>query len=245
MLVIEGPQGLKKSTALRVLADAIVPGLFTDEISDPNSKDAAMQMQGAWIIEIAELDAFRRAEITQIKAWLSRQTDRFRRAIRQDRGGLRTALHIRRYSEPYRHRLSERPSGGRRFWPFEAGKIDLDALKADAQQLWAEAVAAFKDGEAWWLDEDESVYAKIAQEARYEEDPGNEMIDTFIANRTTVSLIEVMKDALEIPPERRNAIVVKRVASHLHSRGWARIADGKNLLYATGQDGLTRLPDMV
>lgn len=231
MLVIEGPQGLKKSTALRVLADAIVPGLFTDEISDPNSKDAAMQMQGAWIIEIAELDAFRRAEITQIKAWLSRQTDRFRRPYGKIVEDFERRCIFAGTVNPIGIGYLKDPSGGRRFWPFEAGKIDLDALKADAQQLWAEAVAAFKDGEAWWLDEDESVYAKIAQEARYEEDPYNEMIDTFIANRTTVSLIEVMKDALEIPPERRNAIVAKRVASHLHSRGWARIADGKKTYY--------------
>ena len=75
MLILEGPQGVKKSTALKTLAGG---DWFTDELPEVGSKDAALHMQGVWIIEIAELDAIGRAEVSRIKAFLTRTVDRFR-----------------------------------------------------------------------------------------------------------------------------------------------------------------------
>lgn len=63
-----------KSTALKTLADP----WFTDEIAELGSKDAAMQTRGVWIIEIAELDSMSRADVSKIKGFISRTTDRFR-----------------------------------------------------------------------------------------------------------------------------------------------------------------------
>jgi len=236
MLVLEGPQGLKKSSALRILSDAVVPGVFTDEISDPNSKDAGLQMQGAFIIEIAELDAFRRAEITQIKAWLSRQVDRFRRPYGKIVEDFPRGCVFAGTVNPIGIGYLKDPSGGRRFWPVECGKIDLDRLAKDAPQLWAEAVAAYQDGEEWWLSDDEQVYATIAQAARYEEDPYNTMIDEYIHGRATVTLLDIMQHALDIPKERRSAIVNKRVAAHLHSRGWQRVSEGSGRVFYAAPD---------
>jgi predicted P-loop ATPase len=73
-LVLEGPQGLLKSTALKALATP----WFTDEISDLGTKDAAMQVRGVWIIELAELDAMGRPEASRTKSFMSRSTDRYR-----------------------------------------------------------------------------------------------------------------------------------------------------------------------
>lgn len=73
-LILEGPQGIKKSTALRVLTEP----WFTDEIAELGSKDAALQMQGIWTIEIAELDSMSRTEVGRVKAFMSRPSDRFR-----------------------------------------------------------------------------------------------------------------------------------------------------------------------
>ena len=73
-LILEGEQGTKKSTALKVLAQP----WFTDEIAELGSKDAALQTHGVWIIEIAELDSMNRSEVGEIKAFMSRTTDRFR-----------------------------------------------------------------------------------------------------------------------------------------------------------------------
>jgi Virulence-associated protein E/Domain of unknown function (DUF3854) len=73
-LILEGPQGIKKSTALRALAGEY----FTDELADLGSKDAALQIRGVWIVEISELDSLARSEIASIKAFMSRTADRFR-----------------------------------------------------------------------------------------------------------------------------------------------------------------------
>ena len=73
-LILEGPQGIRKSTALRTLAGEF----FTDELADLGSKDAAMQTRGVWIIELSELDSLSNSDVARIKAFMSRTTDRFR-----------------------------------------------------------------------------------------------------------------------------------------------------------------------
>jgi predicted P-loop ATPase len=73
-LILEGPQGIRKSTALRILAGEY----FTDELADLGTKDAAMQTRGVWIIELSELDGLSHSDVARIKAFMSRTTDRFR-----------------------------------------------------------------------------------------------------------------------------------------------------------------------
>ena len=75
MLILEGPQGGKKSSAIKTLAGA---EWFTDELAEIGTKDAAQQMRGVWVVEFAELDAISRAEVSRIKAFLTRTTDRYR-----------------------------------------------------------------------------------------------------------------------------------------------------------------------
>ncbi|HUA85936.1 MAG TPA: VapE domain-containing protein [Bryobacteraceae bacterium] len=76
-LVLEGPQGIMKSTALKVLADP----WFTDEIADLGSKDSSMQVHGVLLVEIAELDAMQKSEVSRIKAFMSRPVDRYPAAL--------------------------------------------------------------------------------------------------------------------------------------------------------------------
>lgn len=222
MLVLEGDQGLKKSTALRALSDGLIPGIFTDEMSDPNSKDAGLQMQGAWIVEIAELDAFRRAEVSQIKSWLARQTDRFRRPYGKIVEEFpRSCVFAGTVNPVGNAGYLKDPTGARRFWPVEATSIDIQRLQHDAPQLWAEAVALYRDGVNWWLDKEEEALARGAQSQRYEEDPYGELIDGIIFGRKDVRLHVIMNE-LEIPKERRSAMVARRITAHLSRRGWTR-----------------------
>ena len=72
--IFEGPQGARKSTAVRTL---FYPW-FSDELADLGSKDAAMQTRGVWGLEVSELDAMSRTEVSRIKSFISRTTDRFR-----------------------------------------------------------------------------------------------------------------------------------------------------------------------
>jgi putative DNA primase/helicase len=139
-LILEGPQGIRKSTALRTLAGEY----FTDELADLGSKDAAMQTRGVWMIELSELDSLSHSEVARIKAFMSRTTDRFRPPY-----GMRLVESPRQcvFAGTVNHSTYLRDeTGGRRFWPVTCGQIDIEALGRDRNQLWAEAKAGFDAG---------------------------------------------------------------------------------------------------
>jgi predicted P-loop ATPase len=139
-LILEGPQGFRKSTALKTIAGEF----FTDELEDLGSKHAAMQTRGVWIIELSELDSLGHAEVARIKAFISRTTDRFRPPY-----GMRLVESPRQciFAGTVNHGTYLRDeTGGRRFWPVVCGAIDVAALQRDRDQLWAEAKARFRTG---------------------------------------------------------------------------------------------------
>jgi predicted P-loop ATPase len=142
-LVLEGPQGLLKSTTPRRLAEP----WFTDEISDLGTKDAAMQVRGVWIIELAELDAMGRPEASRTKAFMSRSTDRYRPPYGRH---LVEVPRERVFAGTVNHdTYLKDETGGRRFWPVRCGTIRIDDLRRDRDQIWAEAVARFRACETW------------------------------------------------------------------------------------------------
>jgi len=170
-LILEGPQGIRKSTALRILAGEH----FTDELADLGSKDAAMQTRGVWIIELSELDSLSHSDVARIKAFMSRTTDRFRPPY-----GMRLVESPRQcvFAGTVNHSTYLRDeTGGRRFWPVACGRIDVDALVRDRDQLWAEAKVGFEAGSVWWLDTAELIQLASDQQVdRYEGDPWEEVI---------------------------------------------------------------------
>lgn len=219
MLILEGLQGLKKSTSLKILADAIGPHLFTDEVSDPGSKDAGLQMQGVWIIEISELDAMRKSDVSTLKAWLSRRSDRFRRPYGKITETFERGCVFAGTLNPDGVGYLKDPSGARRFWPVTVNSISLDALKSDAPQLWAEAKHLYQQGKQWWLDPVEEKAAVHVQAARFEIDPWTDLVASALVGRTSVSVREIM-DALDIPKHTRQAIHDRRIRQILHAKHW-------------------------
>jgi predicted P-loop ATPase len=216
--IIEGPQGIGKSRAVRILFDP----WFSDEVADLGSKDAAMQMSGVWCIELSELDAYSRAETGRIKAWTSRNVDRFR--------------------PPYGSRVIESPracvfvgttngdsylkdeTGNRRFWPVRATRIDIQALAKDRDQLWAEARRLYSAGAAWWLLNREAVdQAKQEQLARLIDDPWDGLISAYVAPLTDVSIADVLAEAICLDRSRWGQVEQNRIARCLKARGWLRV----------------------
>jgi predicted P-loop ATPase len=213
MLVLEGPQGLKKSSALRTLFG---PEFFTDEVASVDSKDAAMQIQGVWCAELAEMHAMTKAEANRIKEWLSRQVDRYRPPYG------RTVVNAPRRSvvvgtiNPEGGYLRD-PTGGRRFWPVECRGIDIDALRTDRDQLWAEAVAAYRAREQWWLEAEEADLARDEQEERYDPDAWEEIIARRLDEPSTLDewSINDFFEMLGIPVERRDERARRRIGQVL------------------------------
>jgi predicted P-loop ATPase len=216
-LILEGPQGIRKSTALRTLAG----DYFTDELADLGSKDAAMQIRGVWIIELSELDSLSHSEVARIKAFMSRTTDRFRPPY-----GMRLVESPRQciFAGTVNHSTYLRDeTGGRRFWPIACGRIDVDALARDRDQLWAEAKARFERGAVWWLETTDLVQmASDQQIERYEGDPWEEVIGPWVDCRPNVSMSEVLEKCLQKAQALWTQTDKNRAARCLRSLGWER-----------------------
>lgn len=153
VLCVEGRGGGGKSTAFETIADVLGGGLFCDSVHDvTNSQHRLEMVEGALIVEIAELSGFRRAADQEaLKAALSAKVDKVRKPY------AREPIEVpRRYvfvATTNREQYIADPSGAlaRRFWPVrslstEARQIDMHRLRREAPQLWAEAVAAFNEG---------------------------------------------------------------------------------------------------
>ena len=216
-LIFEGPQGIRKSTALRTVAGEY----FTDELADLGSKDAAMQTRGVWIIELSELDNLNHAEVARIKAFMSRTTDRFRPPY-----GMRLVESPRQcvFAGTVNHGSYLRDeTGGRRFWPVVCGQIDIDGLAGVRDQLWAEAKVRFESGCPWWLDTPDLVrLASDQQEARYEGDPWEEVIGPWLENRQSTAISEVLEKCLSKPQAQWTQTDKIRAARCLRAQGWLR-----------------------
>ena len=172
VLILEGPQGIKKSSALMTLAEP----WFTDRLSDLGSKDAAMETKGVWIIEVAELDSMSRTEVGAIKAFISRTHDRFRPPYGKRLVDLPRQCVFAGSVNPEGGYLKD-ATGGRRFWPVLCTTIDVERLRADRDQLWAEARDRFRAGEPWWLESRElNAAATEEQDDRYQGDAWEEPI---------------------------------------------------------------------
>ena len=218
MLIIDGPQGVGKSTALRILTGR---QWFTDEIADFGSKDSAMQLSGAWVIEVAELAAFGRAAQERIKAFITRTTDRYRPPY-----GKRLVTQPRQcvFAGTSNDTQFVDPTGNRRFWPVSIVALDRDALAADRDQIWAETVAAFRGGEPHYLTDSEVIQlATGIQEALCHGDPWEGAITEFLAGINHTTMSDILSGALKIPIDRWTRKEQMRVASYLKTNGWQRV----------------------
>lgn len=218
MLILEGPQGQRKSTAARTLFS---PDWFTDDLAELGTKDAALQMLGRWGIEVSEMASFTNAETNKIKAVLSRQVDRFRAPYdRFPTEHPRQCVFIGT-TNPIDGYFKD-PTGARRFWPVACGTIDIPALETDREQLWAEAVYRYEHKETWWLTDGETLSAKVEQEDRREVDPWESCIHLKAAGVSQVTLSVIITDWLKIPIEKQNKFLQMRVANIMKSMGWGK-----------------------
>jgi putative DNA primase/helicase len=216
-LVLEGEQDLKKSTALEILGTP----WFTDDVSELGTKDASMQVGNAWIVELAELDSVRRAHISAIKAFISRRTDRFRKPF-----GRYIVEHPRQCIlagtvNPSTEYLTDE-TGGVRFWPVTCAAIDIEALKRDRDQLWAEARERYQAGEKWWLDIPEMLTAaRDQQEARFAADSWENSIANWLSANpliTRVTTDEILKSVFDVQIAEHDRAKQTRVGTILRQR---------------------------
>jgi predicted P-loop ATPase len=198
MLVLEGPQGRNKSQAAEALA--MKRHWFTDGLSlDADPKVVIEQTKGSWIIEFAELTGMHTRGLERIKAFLSRNVDKARAAYgRRAQAIPRQFVGIGTTNDRQYMRKDER-----RLWPVLIHRFDLDALRRDVPQLWAEAAHYEAEGEEITLQEDLWAAATTTRIERIICDPIQEILaDTFGEKRGWVSTKQVWT-ILNVPIERR------------------------------------------
>lgn len=185
MLILCGAQGIGKSTTI----DKMSRGFFNDSISTFEGKEASELIQGVWLVEVAELDAFRRSDVSRIKQFLSLCTDRYRAAYgRNVQNRPRTCVF---FGTCNRIDFLQDTTGNRRFWPVDVGivtprKSVFNDLDAEVDQLWAEAKACWLMGEELYMSGDVAEAAITEQENHRETNPMAGAIAEFVNRRIPV-----------------------------------------------------------
>jgi hypothetical protein len=235
VLILQGKQGVLKSTFFSTL----VGPWFTDSPIDVDNKDGMLLLGKYWIVEWPELQSmFRARDQNTVKAFVSSQRDSFRPPYG------RTTVEVPRSSifvgTTNEEDFLTDDTGNRRYWVIGGcdQRFDLDRLTQWRDQLWAEAVAAYKGGEQWWLtpEEETLLTSRLADYERH--DPWDERIKQALANEKALSASGVttagiMEKVLRLGIEHQNRGVQMRVASCLkrigfvsrrvgNSRAWVR-----------------------
>jgi predicted P-loop ATPase len=218
MMVLEGAQGTRKSTACSILGG----DWFSDGLPDVTSgKDVQQHLRGKWLIEVSELNAMNRAEASALKAFITRATERYRPSY-----GRREVIEDRQcvfVGTTNQQAYLRDETGGRRFWPIKTGTINIGALARDRDQLFAEAVILYRARVQWWPDADfESTRIKPEQDARFEPDVWENSIRDFLVGRSSVLVGQVARDALHFETQRIGRVEQNRITAVLERLGWRR-----------------------
>lgn len=219
MLVLEGAQGAHKSTACAILGG----DWFSDSLPDVTSgKDLSQHLAGKWLIEIAELSAMSKSDSAALKAFVTREVERYRPSY-----GRKEVIEPRQCAfigTTNKTTYLRDETGGRRFWPVEVANADLDALRRDRDQLFAEAVSRYRAGTAWWPDAQfEALHMRPQQERRFEHDAWEDHVIPWLKGRQRVIVGQVLTDCLGIEKGRIGRSDQNRVTAMLERAGWRRL----------------------
>jgi predicted P-loop ATPase len=229
IVVLEGVEGTNKSTAVALLAgkenfsDQTVLGL-----SDERQQE---RLKGVWLYEIADLTGLRKAEVDAVKAFVSRVNDRARPAyghyvVEQSR---RCVFFATTNNETY----LKSQTGNRRFWPVNTGRIDIEALRRDRDQLWAEAAQVEAGRASLELPERLWGQARIEQDKRQEQDPWDDLLadikgeicptndaDDRDGREERIASSQLLCGNLRLDPSRIGDREAKRLAYCMRRLGW-------------------------
>lgn len=198
-LIMSGAEGIGKSTLLRVMGGR----WFNDSITTLEGKEGMEQLRRAWVVELGELSSIKRSDVEQVKAHLSKQVDIYRAAYAR-----RVLEHPRQCvfcGTTNEALFLKGDTGNRRFWviPVVAElrkyKDWSEAIRRDRDQLWAEAVHYYKQGEPLYLSEELEAQAKQRQQDFNDDndDPIVAMLDKYLN-----TLLPVNWDTMDVQARR-------------------------------------------
>lgn len=213
MPVLEGPSGRGKSKAISILG-----GQWYQALNQSfGGKEFIEAIQGQWLVEIPDMAGFNRSDHGRIIAAITTRSDRYRQSY-----GVHAEDHPRvtifaATSETDDYLQDQR--GVRRYWPVRCSELNLDALEAARDQLFAEAVVRYRAGASWHeMPEDET---RAEQAKRQHGDVWLERIGKFAASRDSVTVADVAEYCLEIDKARQSHSDAIRIAKCLGLLGYS------------------------
>ncbi len=224
-LTLEGLQGARKSSLLRALA--VYDEWFCDGVSFGMDSKVLIEMtQGKWIVEIQELVARGHADNQHVKAFLSVQIDRARAAYGRNASDVARQFIITASTNESNY--STDTTGNRRSWPVKCtGNLNIDGLIHERDQLWAEAVLAYREGEQLYLSGEAKDQSGIEQAKRMEEDDWLPLIRDYIESPVAVGWYDddmVFEDEFgPLPTVKRTHVCVREIWQHVLYRDIAQL----------------------
>jgi virulence-associated protein E len=222
-----------KSTFWRLLFGG--EDFFTDSQLDLDSKDAAMNLDRFWAAEWSEMGAMKSgASRERIKSFLSSNKDDYRRPYAKNpTSHRRRSVCVGSMNEAT---ILKDDGGNRRFWIIpEVGKIDLDWVRANRDQVWAQALAEYRGGVQWWLTPEEEQIHDVQQQGNIQESPGTDEVRRYLAAHPgEVSATEI----LEAVTARAFSVRGEAVSAPKALRDIAAIL--RKLKFVLGKDSATR-----
>lgn len=200
--VLQGKQGCGKSRSLRALGGA----WFTDTKLTLGDKDSRISAAQAWIIELSELASVRNADVDEVKAFVSQREDK----IRPPYGKVQEVFlrHCVFVGTVNPDDFLTDWTGNRRWWPVTVTACDVEAVRRDRDQIFAEAVHRYRQGEQWHLSAaDAAVAEKLAQEFMKRSIRAEQMVSWFArkapqARPVEMTSYEMATEVFGVPAER-------------------------------------------
>lgn len=225
VLILEGPQGAFKSSALEALVGS---AWFLDTALELGEKDTMQAIASAWIVELGELASLRKTEVDKVKQFITSKVDKFRPPYgRVTEESPRRCVLVGTCNPEEGGYLTDR-TGNRRYWPVTVGTIDLKGIERDRDNILAEAVAAFRAGERWHLTPEEHVLATEHADERLVESTVEEAISRWwygevpARRPATFVLLDAIETALHIPVDRVSHRLRSEVGFALRRLGFIR-----------------------
>lgn len=211
VLTLVGGQGVGKSTFIRKLGR----GWSSDSFSTVTGNASVEQLQGCWLVEMAELAGLKKAEVETTKQFISKQFDLMRPAY--GRVVERYKRQCVFFATTNNYNFLKDPTGNRRFLPVDVHEENIqksvftDELDNETNQIWAEAVELYKAGETTYLDISDERLAKEVQEEHAETDERLGLIDDFLNCKLPTDWNEKNEG------ERRNWLITEDFTRDNHS----------------------------
>ena len=242
VLILKGAQGKRKSSFFKALCHDV--SWFSDNLPsfERNPKDASMHMCGKWLVEQAEFEGhLAKTSIQNMKAFITREYEEFRKPYGIEEESMRRPSVL--VGTTNSSSFLNDPTGDRRFWVLSIPDnkvIDLNWVRTNRDQVWAQAVHLYRQGQIWWLTDDEMLLSNERNSNYRRPQPLEEEVEHFLSTKpdhlnlsvkTSKKYVDnlgfTLKQLVELGLDKKlvdiKSYEATNIVSYLETKGWLRI----------------------